>query len=136
MFRQQDQTHSIGALLEWWFNALLRGGVVIEHIYPEGLHFRLGLTALGNFQQTVSLDEPLIQAADLLAALMAAMLQRHAEFRETNPGLVYIYSGIAAGALQPGPIPARFLGSQSFFSAALAPLSDAIQWANSGADFT
>lgn len=124
---RHDETHSFGPLLNWWFATVRRNGQVREDVYPEGLRVRHGLAAFSTFEQVNSKNEPLIQAADVLAAVMGAVPSHHVEFLGTNPDLVDLYAGMAAGSLEGYPNPRRFLGSISFLESVMAPISAAME---------
>ena len=114
-----DETSSFGPNLEWWFQ-LVSGPEPVaepsETILPHGRRFRVGYSAVRSLRFEVSKDEPLVQAADVLAALLATAPRELAgTIDSTTPGLVDEYAHLALLSDKGYPVPCYIVGSTQFF---------------------
>ena len=113
-----DETSSFGSNLEWWFR-LVSGpepvGEPSETILPHGRRLRVGYSAVRSLRFAVSEDEPLVQAADVLAALLAtAPSELAGTIDSTTPGLVDEYAHLALLSDEGYPMPCYIAGSTQF----------------------
>ena len=113
-----DETSSFRPNLEWWFG-LVSGPEPAarpsETVFPHGWKLRVGYAVVRSLRFAVSEEEPLVQAADILAAVLAtppgAFVPR---IDDTNPGLVDEYARLMRLPAIGYPVPCIVVGSTQF----------------------
>ena len=124
-----DKTHSFGPTLQWTFSvwsgagATTRKQPAVERRLLNGHVLRLGYTVLASFREVDSRSEPLVQAADVLAAVMAVMPLKSDELELEAKALVDLYAGIVSTAIADGPNPHHLAESEQFYRHALRPFA-------------
>ena len=113
-----DETSSFGPSLEWWFQQV-SGPAPVEKpsdiMLTHGRPFRVGYSLVHTLKFADSEEEPLVQAADVLAALLAAAPGRVAgEVERMNPGLVDEYTYLVLLSAAGHPMPCVIMGSEQF----------------------
>ena len=128
-----DETSSFQPNLKWWFD-LVSGPKPAERpsetVFSHGWKLRVGYAVVRSLRFAVSEEEPLVQAADILAAVLATP---PGEFvlgiDDTNPGLVDEYARLMRLSAIGYPVPCIVVGSTQFsekIATVVARASDAL----------
>ena len=113
-----DETSSFQSNLEWSFQMLSGPEPAespFERVLPHGGRLRIGYSVVRNLRFAASQEEPLIQAADILAALLATVPSKFLDTIEgTNRGLADQYAYLALLADLGHPVPCDVVASKQF----------------------
>lgn len=113
-----DETSSFQPNLAWWFD-LVSGPEPVERlsetVFSHGWKLRVGYSVVRSLRFAVSEEEPLVQAADILAAVLATPPGEFAaDIDDTGPGLVDEYARLAVLPTMGYPVPCIVVGSNQF----------------------
>ena len=113
-----DETSSFQPNLEWWFE-IVSGPEPAEHpsetVFPHGWKLRVGYAVVRSLRFAVSGEDPLVQAADILAAVLATSPGEFvANIDDANPGLVDEYAQLMLLSAIGYPVPCIIVGSKQF----------------------
>ena len=113
-----DETSSFEPNLDWSFQVMSGSEPVdnpFEHVLPHGGRVRIGYSVVRTLRFAVSAEEPLVQAADILAALLATVPSEFIDGIDgTNPGLADEYAHLALLSDIGQPVPCHIVGSRQF----------------------